>query len=142
MKVGGVLETCLYATDLEAAERFYTTVLGLDVLSRVPGRHVFFRCGPGVFLIFNPERTRAEQPGGSASLPPHGTDGPGHMAFSIPEGELDAWRNRLGAHGVEIEAEVDWPRGGRSLYFRDPAGNSVELAPPRIWGLDEGALAD
>ena len=141
MKVGGVLETCLYATDLEAAERFYTTVLGLDVLSRVPGRHVFFRCGPGVFLIFNPEQTRAEEATGN-SVPPHGTEGPGHMAFAVPDRELDAWRDRLKAHGVEIEVEVEWPRGGYSLYFRDPAGNSIELAPPGIWGLDEGALAD
>ena len=140
MKVGGVLESCLYATDLEAAEQFYTTVLGLDVLSRVPGRHVFFRCGPGVFLIFNPEQTRVEE-ASSNSVPPHGTEGPGHMAFSVAEGELGAWRNHLAAHGVEIEAEVDWPRGGHSLYFRDPAGNSIELAPPGIWGLDEGGLA-
>ena len=35
--------------------------------------------------------------------------------------------------GVAIEAEVEWPSGGRSLYFRDPAGNVVELAPPTLW---------
>jgi hypothetical protein len=32
---------------------------------------------------------------------------------------------------------VRWPRGGRSLYVRDPGGNSIELASPRIWGFSE-----
>ncbi|MDQ3546548.1 MAG: glyoxalase/bleomycin resistance/extradiol dioxygenase family protein, partial [Verrucomicrobiota bacterium] len=43
------------------------------------------------------------------------------------------WRERLQEAGVAIESEVEWPEGGRSLYFRDPAGNSVELAPPTLW---------
>src|SRR5438105_1039171 len=55
-----ILETCVYARDLEAAERFYTTVLGLEVIARMPGRHVFFRCGRGVFLVFNPDKTETE----------------------------------------------------------------------------------
>jgi catechol 2,3-dioxygenase-like lactoylglutathione lyase family enzyme len=38
------------------------------------------------------------------------------------------------AYGIEIEADFRWPNGARSLYFRDPAGNSVELADPAIWG--------
>jgi catechol 2,3-dioxygenase-like lactoylglutathione lyase family enzyme len=132
----GVLETCLYAADLEAAERFYTDVLGLEVLSRSEGRHVFFRCGAGVFLVFNPERTSAEQTEvGGAPVPLHGARGTGHMAFAVAEEDLNHWRAHLAGLGVAIEAEVPWPRGGRSLYLRDPAGNSVELAPPRIWGI-------
>ncbi len=131
MQVNAVLETCLYATDLDAAERFYTTVLGLPFLSRVTGRHVFFRCGPAVFLVFNPAATSA--PG----FPPHGADGPGHVAFRIPAGEFEQWRERLRSHEVAIEAEIDWPRGGHSIYFRDPAGNSVELASAAVWGLEE-----
>jgi catechol 2,3-dioxygenase-like lactoylglutathione lyase family enzyme len=133
-----VLESCLYATDLETAKRFYTSVLGLEVLTHVADRHVFFRCGEGVFLIFNPERTRAEQTAvGGSPVPLHGTKGSGHLAFAVAESELDTWRERLTRLGVEIESDVSWPRGGRSLYFRDPAGNSIELAPPRIWGLSE-----
>jgi len=34
-----------------------------------------------------------------------------------------------------IEADFTWPGGGRSIYFRDPAGNAIEFAEPRIWGL-------
>jgi len=128
----GVLETCLYATDLDAAERFYRDVVGLEPFARASGRHLFFRCGAhAVFLVFNPDAT--ERPG--AGVPPHGARGPGHVAFAVADDDLAGWRQRFARHGVPIEAEVEWPRGGRSLYVRDPAGNSVELAPARIWGL-------
>jgi hypothetical protein len=36
---------------------------------------------------------------------------------------------------VAIEADFEWPKGGRSIYFRDPAGNCLEFAEPKIWGL-------
>jgi len=127
-----VLETAVYAADLETAERFYADVLGLLVIGRVEGRHVFFRCGDGVFLIFNPSAT-AQEGGG---IPGHGAQGPGHAAFAAANNDFEAWKTRLAAHGVEIESELSWPSGGRSIYFRDPAGNSLELATPRTWGLD------
>jgi hypothetical protein len=38
----------------------------------------------------------------------------------------------LWPNGQEIEREVDWDEGGRSIYLRDP-GNVVELAPPTLW---------
>ncbi len=132
MQVERVLETCLYVDDLEAAEAFYSRVLGLEPFSRVEGRHVFFRCGQGVFLLFNPAKT--QQSGGD--VPTHGAQGPGHVAFAVPEAELPAWREHLRRHGVVIEREITWPGGGYSIYFRDPAGNSVELATPQTWGLD------
>src|SRR5215213_2388581 len=116
----GVLETCLYATDLDAAERFYRDVIGLEPFARVAGRHVFFRCGPrAVFLVFNPDATEQPSQAGTA-VPTHGARGPGHVAFAVGEDELPAWRDRLTTHGIAIEAEVEWPRGGRSLYVRDP----------------------
>lgn len=135
MRVGEVLETCLYASDLDAAERFYTAVLGLERIARVEGRHVFFRCGGRVFLVFDPEKTREAD----AGVPTHGATGPGHVCFAVPEAELDAWRGHLRAHGVAIEAELTWPKGGRSLYFRDPSGNSLEIGTSRIWGIEEEA---
>ena len=137
MRVSGVLETCLYATDLEAAERFYADVIGLELYSREPGRHVFFRCGAAMFLIFDPRRTSepAARSPGSIVVPPHGADGAGHVAFQVDEAALPAWLARLADAGISIDAKVDWPGGGRSVYLRDPAGNSVELASPAIWGL-------
>jgi len=130
MKISSVLETCLYGDDLDAMEAFYTEVLGLERYSRVEGRHVFLRCGEQMFLIFRPTATRD-----SDLVPPHGATGPGHVAFAVAECELDAWRDRLVANGVVLEQEKEWPGGTRSLYFRDPAGNSVELAVPRLWDL-------
>ena len=136
MTIDAVLETCLYASDLDTAERFYAGVLGLPVVARVPERHVFFHCGAGMLLVFEPERTAtsAGQVGG-VPVPSHGAHGAGHVCFRIDESALPHWRERLTAEGVSIEAEIEWPRGGTSLYVRDPAGNSVELAQARIWGL-------
>lgn len=127
-----VLETALYAADLAAAEAFYGDVLGLERIGRVEGRHVFFRCGDGVLLVFDPAATAD----GGGGIPGHGSVGPGHAAFAVGEDEIEAWKDRLSAGRVEIEAEVAWPGGGRSIYFRDPAGNSLELATPATWGLE------
>ncbi len=130
-----MLETAVYASDLIAAERFYTEVLGLEAFAHVAGRHVFFRCGNGVFLVFNPETTSV-----GGEVPPHGTRGASHMAFAVRDVEIPAWRDWLALHRVHVEADVVWPRGGRSLYVRDPAGNSIELAAPAIWGISEEAI--
>ena len=71
-------------------------------------------------------------------LPAHGAKGPGHVALGIPTESLDGWKDRLGSAGVEVEKEAEWPKGGKSIYFRDPAGNSVELVTRGLWGLPEG----
>jgi catechol 2,3-dioxygenase-like lactoylglutathione lyase family enzyme len=128
-----VLETALYAADLDAAEAFYGGVVGLERVARAGGRHVFFRCGQGMLLVFNPAET-AKPPGDPAlPVPPHGAAGPGHMCFAAAAGALDGWRARLEAAGVAIEADFHWPGGARSIYVRDPAGNSVEFAEPGLW---------
>ena len=137
MRVTNVLETCLYVDDLARAERFYVDVLGLEFASRQEGRHVFLRCGRRMVLLFNPLASREP----NDEFPVHGSFGPGHVAFGAAEADLPAWSKWLAEHGVEIERTSDWPQGGRSLYFRDPAGNSVELATPRIWGVEERTLA-
>jgi catechol 2,3-dioxygenase-like lactoylglutathione lyase family enzyme len=132
--IEAVVETAVYATDLDAAERFYADVLGLPLLGRDAGRHVFFRAGAaGVLLIFDPRATAA-----GGDLPAHGATGPGHFALGIRPETLGDWREHLAAQGIAIEKEVTWPRGGRSLYFRDPAGNAVELVTPGVWGTPAG----
>jgi catechol 2,3-dioxygenase-like lactoylglutathione lyase family enzyme len=131
-----ILETALYAVDLDVTARFYEEVLGLHAFLREAGRHVFFRCGTSVFLLFNPESTSTTLTKVSGQLIPlHGAVGAGHVAFAITDDELDRWRERLSDHRVTIESEVEWPGGGRSIYVRDPAGNSVELATRAVWGL-------
>src|SRR6185369_14355091 len=126
--IARVLETILYVDDLDAAAHFYTGVLGLQPDSRRPGVFVFLRVGTGMLLLFDPEAARR-----TTEIPAHGSVGPGHACFAVAEADLDPWKVRLAAAGVVIEHEQDWPRGGRSIYFRDPAGNSLELATPKIW---------
>lgn len=128
-EISHILETCLYATDLAAMERFYTEVMGLEKMTAEYPRHVFFRVGSqGVLLIFNPTETIKEQ-----EVPSHGARGPMHIAFAVGENDMEACRARLEKHGVPIEREMRWPSGGRSIYFRDPAGHSVEFATSRTW---------
>ena len=127
-----VLETILYVDDLDAAERFYGEVLGLELDSRKDGLFVFFQCGGGMLLLFEPQAASTGR-----TVPAHGARGPGHACFAVAEEDLDGWKRRLETAGVAIEQEMDWPRGGRSFYFRDPAGNSLELATPKIWGLPD-----
>jgi hypothetical protein len=57
-----VLESSLYCPDLDGAERFYRDVLGLEVVARQVGRHVFLRCGEGMVLLFNPDATADPAP--------------------------------------------------------------------------------
>ena len=135
MKAAGILETVLYAERLAEMRDFYERVLGLDVVQADLDRHLFFRCGDQMLLVFDPRLTRAQV--AEHAPPPHGATGAGHVCFRADAEALDGWRSHLLRHGVAIETEFTWPRGGRSIYFRDPAGNSVEIAEPRIWGLDQ-----
>ena len=136
MRASGILETVLYAVDLEAAEAFYAGVLGLEMTAKAAGRQVFLRCGDQMLLIFNPEATEVPPPADAKlPVPPHGARGPGHVCFKASAIEIEAWRAHLQQRGIDIEAEFEWPGGGRSIYFRDPAGNCLEFAEPRIWKL-------
>tara|TARA_A100001391_G_scaffold203113_2_gene194596 strand:- start:208 stop:615 length:408 start_codon:yes stop_codon:yes gene_type:complete len=134
VKVLSVVETAIYVDDLDAAEDFYQRILGLTVIAREPDRHVFFRVGDSnVLLAFNPKTTCTGD-----KLPHHGATGPGHFALGVDMQSLDDWRQHLQTHDVLIEAEVEWPPGGKSIHFRDPAGNSVELITPGVWNLPSG----
>lgn len=135
MRPKTVLETVLYSDDLERTETFYRDVLGLEPFQSVPGRHRFYKLEVQVLLIFNPDATDSPPPPGALPVPPHGARGHGHVCFACSKSELDAWRQRLTDLGIPIEADFEWPQGGRSIYFRDPGGNCLEFAEPRIWGL-------
>lgn len=131
MRAERIFETALYGSDLEAMQEFYERVLGLELVSRFGDRGAALRCGQGILLLFNPATTELIGRG----IPPHGARGAGHVAFAVPGTELGRWRVHLAECQVPVETEVEWQEGGRSIYFRDPAGNSVELAPPTMWGF-------
>lgn len=131
MKPVGILETALYVDDLVKAEQFYQDVIGLKLKSKKTGRHIFFHCGEGILLLFNASESMKK----SGLVPAHGTKGNGHIAFAVEVDSFDKWRTHLQDHNVKIETEVDWPNGGHSVYFRDPAGNSIELTTSATWDL-------
>ena len=125
-KIGHVV---LNVTDLEAAVRFYTEVLGLKVSDRypdtmVPGGMVFLRCNPdhhGVALV-----------GGASKLDRSSLN---HFAFEV--GTIDevfrarAW---LRQQGVPIHFEGRRRAGCQlAVEFKDPDGNNLEI----YWGLDQ-----
>ena len=129
MRANRVFETVLYADDLAAAERFYGDVLGMEVIQKSE-LFLVFHMVDGILLIFEPKQS-AES---GRTVPSHGMSGEGHIAFAANNKEIDAWRTCLEEKGIVIEQIHSWEEGGRSLYVRDPAGNSVEFAPSTLWG--------
>jgi catechol 2,3-dioxygenase-like lactoylglutathione lyase family enzyme len=124
-----VLESSLYVTDLRRAVAFYRDVLGLELADEFEAdRGAALFAGPGILLLFRAEVTRQR-----GALPPHGASGPGHVAFRVKPKELSAWRRRLAERGVTIEQEISFKGQPPSIYFRDPDGNSLELAVASIW---------
>ena len=129
----GVLETALYVDDLPRARRFYEETFGLTPLME-DSRLCALDCGPGSVLLLFARGTTEELvklPGGE--IPPHDGQGHLHFAFAIAREHLSAWEDRLTEAGVAIEARMNWPAGGVSLYFRDPDNNLGEIATPGLW---------
>lgn len=130
MEFSHIKEVCLYIPDLDRAEDFYHGLLGLPVISKVAGRHIFFRAGSTVLLCFIPEVTAAE-----ATLPPHYAHGKQHLAFEAPD-YMQAVRE-LRQLGIAITHTQLWPAGRESVYFEDPFGHVLEIVPPKLWDPPE-----
>lgn len=131
--VEAVLETALYVDDFERALAFYDRLFGFPHLIESPTLVALDVSGRSVLLLFKRGGSAHEQklPGGV--IPAHDGHGPLHMAFSITDDALGAWERRLEEFGVAVEGRMAWPLGGRSLYFRDPDGNLLELVTPKVW---------
>jgi catechol 2,3-dioxygenase-like lactoylglutathione lyase family enzyme len=129
----GVLETVLYVDDFERARAFYEGLFALPILYSDQRMCAYDVGGRSVLLLFRRGSSldTIKMPGGT--IPPHDGSGPLHIAFSIGAEELAAWEARLGDFSVEIEGRTNWPRGGISIYFRDPDGHLLELATPGLW---------
>lgn len=132
--LNGIAETCIYTTNLEEAERFYNDVLKLDIILKDENRHIFFKCGDSMLLVFNPEHTQTKQTFVDGNpIPLHGAIGPVHVAFSVESEIYDSVKRNLKYHDIPIESEVSWPNESRSFYFRDPANNSLEIITGNMW---------
>lgn len=128
-----VLETALYVDDLEPARSFYQRVLGLEPMVS-DARLVALDAGGGsVLLLFRRGASIEGSDDERGAIPGHDGHGPVHLAFAVDADTLDVWRTHLGDMGVSVESERRWPRGGTSLYFRDPDRHLVELATPGVW---------
>ena len=125
--ITGIVEAALYVDDVPRAVEFYKTVLGFETIElderltamSVGGRQVLLVCKRGASV--------------NVAHIPHDAVGQQHIAFSASESEMDAWAAWLRAHGVTIDRDRRWDRGGRSLYFRDPEGHTLEVASPGVW---------
>jgi catechol 2,3-dioxygenase-like lactoylglutathione lyase family enzyme len=131
--LGRVLETALYVDDLRRAADFYQDLFGLSALTRDDRLAAFDIGGMSVLLLFRRGGTldTVRLPGGT--IPPHDGSGPLHIAFAISADDLASWERRLADRGIPIEGRTSWPKGGQSIYFRDPDGHLLELATPGIW---------
>jgi catechol 2,3-dioxygenase-like lactoylglutathione lyase family enzyme len=133
--VTGIIETALQVRDLNRSIEFYQQVLGLEVIDGNERFCALSVAGRDVLLLFleggsgNP----VDVPGGR--IPPHGSTGSIHFAFSVQPGGLEGWEESLAQNNVPVESRVQWERGGASLYFRDADGHLVELATPGVWSV-------
>ncbi len=132
-KLSRVLETALYVADLDKAAAFCADVMGLPCIHADHRMRAFDVGGNGVLLLFpqGGSLQPIETPGGS--IPPHDGSGPMHVAFSISKDELESWQDHLQSVGVALEGRTQWPRGGVSVYFRDPDNHLLEIATPGLW---------
>ena len=133
--VGRVLETSLYVDHLDRSIDFYTRLFGFEKLVSDDRFCALNVRGEQVLLLFRKGGTAEAKviPGGV--LPPHDGDGQTHLAFTIAAEDEAEWAQSLSAADIPIESRVTWPRGGFSLYFRDPDGHLLELVSPGCWAI-------
>ena len=129
-------------------KEFYINILGLEFVSEEKGRHVFLKAGQSMLLIFNPNKTLANnsnisngRSSSSNQLPIHGASAPPsiiHFALEIEKQNYDNAKYILNEKNIKIEKEVIWEKGTNSIYFRDPAGNLVEIITQGSWPVENG----
>ena len=135
MKFSKIIETCIYASNLEEMKNFYIKFLGLEFVSEEKGRSVFLKAGKSMLLIFNPTNTLNNT---NKLFPIHGAMTPPsiiHFALEIQKEDYEKWKYILLDNKIRIEKEIEL-RNSRSLYFRDPTGNLVEFITNNAWPVD------
>jgi len=126
-KSNGILESSLYVEDVAASARFYEKVFGFSVVTDFLPRGCALRAGERqVLLLF--------RKGASVNTSsPHDGAGELHVAFAISAADLAEWDAWLAENDIAVEERTTWPRGGQSLYFRDPDRHLLEIATPGVW---------
>ncbi len=132
-RIQGVIETCLYVADLGYAIDFYERILLLRRLVADDRMAALAVADRQLLLLFRKGATPRPIPTSGGVIPAGHGDSPVHLGLAIDRRDLAASETWLEGSGVSIESRVEWPRGGWSLYFRDPDRNLVELLTPGVW---------
>ena len=131
--LGPVLEFSAYVADLDRAFAFYHRIFGLEVYLRDERMCALGVPGGAVLLLFLNGGSEQGSTVPEGQIPGHGCNGRTHFCFKAAEADLPAWQAHLAAERIAVESRITWPRGGTSLYFRDPDHHSVEIASPGLW---------
>lgn len=113
--------TVIFVRDMVAMRRFYEDILGFSVIRERSPRWIEYRVGDNTLALATPSRTAgdAPTPNGSASL---------QLAFRVSAPEVDQCAAELVRQGVTLlSPPTDQPFGHRTLFFRDPDGNLLEM---------------
>ena len=113
--------TVIFVRDMEAMRRFYEGVLGFPLLRELSAGWIEYRIGDNTLALARPSRTKgdAPTPAGSASL---------QLAFKVAQDEVDQCADELVRKGVALlSPPTDQAFGHRTLFFRDPDGNLLEV---------------
>ena len=116
MKFTGVHHVSLNVADLEKAERFYTEVLGLESLPRPDFGF------PGLWLAAGAQQIHLMQ------VEQH--TAPEGQHFALHAEDIESAAAELEREGIEVRGPFQIPGAGRQCFFRDPAGNLIELNQP------------
>jgi catechol 2,3-dioxygenase-like lactoylglutathione lyase family enzyme len=132
--------TVIFVRDMAAMRHFYEGVLGFPLVRELSPGWIEYRVGDNTLALARPSRTAmdAPTPSGSASL---------QLAFRVSVPEVDQCADELVRQGVRLlSPPTDQVFGHRTLFFRDPDGNLLEVfadmsAQPRE-GRDHSAPSD
>ena len=134
-RLNAILETSVYVEDVGRAQRFYEDILDLKPVFSDGRLTAYDVGGRSILLVFERGSSAEMVTTAGGSIPGHDGAGPSHFAFAVATEELPLWKERLQERGVTIEGSMDWPHGGKSIYFRDPDGHLLELATPGLWPI-------
>ena len=133
MRINGILETALYVADPAVTAAFYRRLFGFTTLLESERLVALDVAGKNVLLLFRLGSTDESFDTGGGIIPGHAGSSSTHFAFSISAEDVEPWRAKLKSEGLAVESVVTWPRGAKSIYFRDPDGNLAELISPGFW---------
>lgn len=113
--------TVIFVRDMAAMRRFYEDILGFPLIRELSPRWVEYRVGANTLALAIPTRTAADAPipDGSAAL---------QLAFKASVADVDRCADELVQQGVALlSPPTDQAFGHRTLFFRDPDGNLLEV---------------